>query len=502
MSHVIGVDGGTESLRAFVFDLAGNPVSSCATPYPTKFPRPGWAEQDPADWWTALGTSVKGALAQAGLAAEDVFSLCVDTTCCSVVALDELGAPLCPAMIWMDVRAAKEADAIAKTRDPALRVNSDGAGPVSAEWMLPKALWLKQNRPEIYDGASRICEFQDYITFRLTGVWAASLNNMAARWHYQPDHGGVPRTLLCAVGLQALEEKWPQKICAPGEVIEGLAEDAARSIGLCPGIPVVQGGADAFIAMVGLGVAHSGEMGLITGSSHLQLGICGSEVHASGIWGSYSNAVYPGKHIIEGGQTSTGSVIAWFKRHFAPTIEYDALNTAAAELPPGADGLLVLDHFQGNRTPFTDPLSRGAITGLSLSHEPAHVFRAIIEGICLGTRLIVENFGEAFQTRRLVVAGGATNSPLWLQIHADTTGVPLQLTEVPDAPALGCAILAAFGAGKFNSIEAGIEAMVRISDTIEPDPVSASAYDEIFPRYRELYHSLKTVREVSNTSTP
>ena len=497
MSHVIGIDGGTESLRAFVFDLAGHPVASCATPYSTTFPEPGWAEQDPSDWWSALGASVSGVMAQAGLSTKDVLALCVDTTCCSVVALDAAGKALCPAMIWMDVRAAVEADAIAESGDPALRINSAGAGPVSAEWMLPKALWLKRNRPDVFAAAAKVGEYQDYLNFHLTGVWAASLNNMAVRWHHQPDHGGLPGSLMEAVGLGDLAGKWPQRICTPGEVIEGLTDAAARHLGLKPGIPVVQGGADAFIAMIGMGVLQAGEMSLITGSSHLQLGVCDREIHGPGIWGTYSNAVYPGKCIIEGGQTSTGSVVNWFKRNFAEKIGFDELNKAAQALPPGAEGLLVLDHFQGNRTPYTDPFSRGAITGLSLKHEPAHIFRAIIEGICMGTRLIVDNFGEAFQIRRLVVAGGATNSPLWLRIHADTLGVPLELTEVPDAPALGCAVLAAFGAGEYKNVEAGIDAMVRVSDTIEPNPANTAAYDGIFNRYRELYSAMKAVREVS-----
>ena len=148
--------------------------------------------------------------------------------------------------------------------------------------------------------------------------------------------------------------------------------------------------------MIGLGVTEPGEMALITGSSHLHLGIAAREVHGPGIWGTYMDAVYPDKPVIEGGQTSTGSVIAWFKRHFAPNTTFDALNDEAAKIEPGCEGLLVLDHFQGNRTPYTDALSRGAITGLTLKHTPAHVYRAIIEGICLGTKLIVENFGAAF----------------------------------------------------------------------------------------------------------
>jgi len=140
-------------------------------------------------------------------------------------------------------------------------------------------------------------------------------------------------------------------------------------------------------------------------------------------------------------------------------------------------------------------LSRGAITGLTLKHTPAHVYRAVIEGICLGTKLIVENFGAAFTPRRIVVAGGATHSPLWLQIHADTIGAALELTEVADAPALGCAILAAHGADRFGSIEEGARAMVRTARTIEPNAANTRRYDAFYPQYRELYAALKKARE-------
>jgi ribulose kinase len=394
------------------------------------------------------------------------------------------------------VRSAAEADRVAATGDPALRVNGAGSGPVSAEWMIPKALWLKAREPEIFKRAAMIGEYQDYINLRLTGRWAGSLNNMAVRWHYQTQHGGKPLSLLKALELDDLAERWPQTVLRPGEVVGPLTRDAASHIGLMAGIPVVQGGADAFIGVIGLGVAEPGEMALITGSSHLHLGIAARAVHRPGVWGTYMDAVYPGKPVIEGGQTSTGSVIAWFKRHFAAQTSFEALNDGAAALPPGAEGLVVLDHFQGNRTPYTDAHSRGAITGLTLKHTPAHMFRAIIEGICLGTRLIIDNFGDAFAPRRIVVAGGATNSPLWLQIHADTIGAPLELTEVADAPALGCAILAAHGAGRFATIEDGCRAMVRRKTVIEPDMRTKAAYDgEVYPRYRALYGALKSVRE-------
>ena len=496
MSYVIGVDGGTESIRAFVFDLDGHIVASEATAYGTEFPQPSWAEQNPHDWWSAMGQSVRGAVSKSGVALADIIAMSVDTTCCSVVALDAEGTPLRPCMIWMDVRSASEADAAAATKDAALRINGAGAGPVSAEWMIPKALWMKRHQPDIYNRAAMVGEYQDYINLKLTGEWVGSLGNSCIRWHYQTRHGGVPKSLLKALDLADLEGKWPQRMLAPGTPIGPLTVQAAAHIGLKPGTLVVQGGSDAFIGVIGLGVTEPGEMALITGSSHLHIGVAAGEAHRAGVWGTYMDGVYPGKAIIEGGQTSTGSVIAWFKRHFAEHTSFAALNEGAAKIAPGAEGLLVLDHFQGNRTPYTDALSRGAITGLTLKHTPAHVFRAIIEGICLGTRLIIDNFGDAFRPKRIVLAGGASKSPLWLKIHADTIGAPIELTEVADAPALGCAILAAHGAGRFATIEDGCAAMVRRKSAIEPDLKLTRYYEsEMLPRYVKLYGALKSVRE-------
>ncbi len=495
MGYVIGVDGGTESIRAQVFDLEGNSLGAHAAPYETRFPRPSWAEQDPADWWRAMGEAVRGAVSAAAVAPEAIEALACDTTSCTVVALDEAGEPLRPCLLWMDVRAHEEAAEIAATGVPELALNGGGAGPVSPEWMLPKALWLKRNDPRSWARAAKVGEYQDVLTHRLTGRWCASLNNLTMRWHYRTEHGGWPDALLSATGLEELRDRWPAEIAAPGEVLGPLTPAAAGHLGLPPTVKVVQGGADAFIGMVGLGITAPGDLALITGSSHLHLGIAARETHAPGVWGTYADCVYPGRHVIEGGQTSTGSVIAWFKRYFAPDTPFDALNEAAARLPPGAEGLLAVDHFQGNRTPHTDPLARGALTGLTLGHEPAHVYRALIEGVCLGTRAIVERFGDAFEARRIVVAGGATNAPFWLQLHADTLGLPLEITEVPQAPALGSAILAAVGAGRYANIDEACAAMVRTARTVEPDMQAHAAYAPIHARYVAAYEALKALRE-------
>ena len=494
MSYMLGIDGGTESLRAHVFDLNGRSQGSAACAYSTEFPQPSWAEQQPQDWWQALATAVQGALQAAKINAQRIQALCLDTTCCSVVALDAYGQPLRPALIWMDVRAGDEAARVVATADPALRVNGGGRGPVSAEWMVPKALWIKQHEPDLFARAVRICEYQDYLNWRLTGRWVGSLNNMSVRWHYQIEHSGIPHSLLAALELDELAQKWPQDIVRPGEVIGGLTVEAAAHLGLPADVPVVQGGADAFIGMIGLGVTQPGQMALITGSSHLQLGVAERAAHKAGVWGAYADAVYAQRYIVEGGQTSTGSIINWFKKQFCSQLSYDELNAAAARLPPGAEGLLVLDHFQGNRTPYTDPLSRGALTGLTLKHGPEHVFRAIIESICFGTRLIVESFGaDVFTPKLMAVAGGATQSPLWLQIHADVMGTALTLTEVPDAPALGCAILAAYASGHYASIDEAVSAMVRVRSVVEPDLAQHECYQAVYQRYLALYPALKDI---------
>lgn len=486
---LLAIDGGTESMRAAVFDLEGSMLGDCAAPYATSFPQPNHAEQDPADWWAAAGPACSGALKAAGASKDDVIALCADTTCCTVVLASKDGRALRPCLLWMDVRASKEADEVAATGDAALCVNSNGAGPVSAEWMIPKSLWLKRHAPEFAE-AEVVCEYQDWLNYQLTGKWTASRNNVAVRWHQS---GGMPSSLLDKAGIPELAELWPAEVLAPGAVAGELTVAAAEHTGLKEGTPVVQGGADAFIGMIGLGAAQPGDIALITGSSHLQLMVADQAFNGAGVWGTYADAVYPGRQILEGGQTSTGSVINWFKQNFAPDIDYAELNAAAAAIAPGCDGLLSQDHFQGNRTPYTDPRSTGALVGMSLAHGRAHVYRAIIEGVCLGTKLVIDSFAAARAPGRVIIAGGATNSDLWMQIHADTLGLAIERTKVAAAPLLGCAILAATGAGKFKDIDAGIAAMVHAAEVgpVKPDAAAAAAYADVYKRYRELYPALK-----------
>ena len=217
MSCVLGIDGGTESLRSRVFDLSGRCLASASAPYDTTFSSGARAEQDPEAWWQALGLAVRQSIVLSGQSPDAVLGLALATTSCSVVALDEDGRALRPAIIWMDVRAGAEADAVLATGDAALEANGAGLGPVSAEWMIPKALWIARHEPEIFRSARTICEYQDVMNLRLTGRRSASLNNASIRWHYSRARGGWPSGLVRSLGLEPLLDKWPAEVIAPGQ---------------------------------------------------------------------------------------------------------------------------------------------------------------------------------------------------------------------------------------------------------------------------------------------
>jgi FGGY-family pentulose kinase len=519
-SYVLGIDFGTESCRAGVFDLSGRCLAAEATNYELAHPRPGWAEQDPDEWWSALVTSVGNALRSAGVSRDAIAGLCVDATTCTVVAVDSSGRHLRPAIMWMDVRAADQARRIGASEHPAGKYNAGGpGGPVSAEWLPSKLLWLKEQEPETYGAAGYFLDAPDWATFRLTGRATANINTAAVRGYHDRDSGGWPVSFYEEIGLEGVFEKLAPDVVDLGAPVEGLAPEVADELGLKPGTPVAQGGGDAWVGQIGLGVVTPGRMALITGSSHVLSGQSDRPIDGEGFFGAYTDAVVPGQYTVEGGQVSTGSVLKWFKDHFCADVNreaerrgaspYDVLNERITSIPPGSEGLIVNEYWQGNRTPYTDPLARGIIWGLSLHHTPEHVYRAIQEGVCYGTAQILRAMGRAgLEVETLVAAGGFTNSPQLMQMHADVSGIPITLTEVGDSVILGGAILAAVGAGLFASMAEAVEAMVHEDHTIEPDPDAheryrffVDAYAEAYPAMRPLIHRM-TEKVAENEPAP
>ena len=280
-------------------------------------------------------------------------------------------------------------------------------------------------------------------------------------------------------------------------------------MGLRPGIAVGQGGIDAYTGMIGLDVLEPDRLALVMGSSTCQFALAERPLANPELWGPFPEAVVPGLQAVEGGQASTGSVVRWLVERFGGgevaratdlgEAVYTYLDARAAEVPPGCEGLVVLDYWQGNRTPLRDPLAQGAIWGLTLRHGFGHMLRGIYEATALGNRQILASLRKSgIEVSRIYACGGGARSLLWLQIHADAAQVPLCLTEVPDAVALGTAICAAVAAGKYSSLREAAGAMVRVARMIEPDYGKRTLYDSLEDRYRRTYLALRDLMHESD----
>jgi FGGY-family pentulose kinase len=501
MSYYLGVDFGTEGVRAALFDAEGSLCAMESEGYPTYYPKAGWVEQKPEEWWKAFIKVMRRLVEAMDVPPEEIAGMACDTTSCTVLLLDSGLSPIRNALIWMDVRASSQAHRIAGSGSSALKYN--GYGSVSAEWMPSKLLWLKENEPELYGKATYACAFQDWVNYRLTGEWAGSINNVTVRWYYDSSSGGWPTGFYERIGLSDAISKFPARILRLGETVGRLIPSVSRQTGLPEGLAVVQGGADAYIGMLGLGAVRPGRVAFITGSSHLLLGHTMSGFHRKGIFGAFPDSVVPGMWVVEGGQISTGSILKWFKEQFIGcTIVkeaerqglglYDYMNRCAERIRPGSEGLVLLDYWQGNRNPVTDSRARGAVWGLSLRHTPAHIYRAIMEGVAYGTEHIMRVFREAgYQPEELVACGGATKSSLWMQIHSDVLGMPIHLTVEQNAPLLGDAILAACGTGCYSGIEEAVKGMVKKGSCFEPDKENTERYRYYVDRYIDTYTQLK-----------
>lgn len=502
MAHyVLGIDAGTESVRAGIYDETGRCISFGVSDNRTIHRYPGWGEQSVTQWDNTMQESIRLAFEGTDIDPKQIEGIGIDGTSCTVVYLDNQGKPLLDAIMWMDIRAAKEADEIASCGDAALKYV--GQGKVSAEWFPCKNLWVKRHEPKAYTDAVTIFEHTDWMAYWLTGMITANINTVSVRWFYNSKEGGFPESLYKKIGLGDIFEKLPERIVQIGEVVGGLSAEVAEMTGLREGIPVAGGGADAFMGVIGVNALEPGKLAVITGSSQLLIGMTETELHAPGIFGTFPGAIIPGMEVVEAGQTSTGSIIRWFVTNFLNAdlkkeaqdrsiSIYQLMDEQAADIPPGSEGLVVLEHWQGNRTPWVDAASRGVIRGLTLKHTPAHLFRAIMEGVAYGTQVILKRMEEGgVFIDEIITCGGATNSDLWMQILADVTGKQITIPEEQQAVSLGSAIAGAVGAGIYPNIVSAANGMVRIKKKIEPNLEHTRFYEEFVQQYEATYEHLK-----------
>lgn len=479
MTAFLGIDLGTTCARAGVVSDSGAVLSIAEEPLTTRHERPGHAEQDVTSWWPAVCAATRRAVSASHLPPAGIGGVGLSATSSTVVLLDAADRPVSPAVLWMDVRAAEEAAETAVAH-PVLRYSG---GSDAAEWLVPKAMWFRRHEPTTYARASRIVEALDYLTFLLTAEWVGSVLTATCKWNYDPFQRAFSQELFEALGVPDLADKLPSRIEPVGSVAGSLTLAAATDLGLLPGVPVAVGGIDAHMAVPGTGAMGGGSLCMIGGTSVVLMLVTDQASYGRGIWGPYPEVFGPGTWLLEGGQVSGGSILTWF-RNLLGHDTHEQLIGAAERVPAGRTGLLALDYFQGNRTPYRDDRLRGGVVGLSLHHGAGHVYRALAEAIAYGTR----HATEAIETlggpcREIVVAGGIRRNRLWLQTTADILQRPVVLTAETDASLLGAAVAAAVAGGAHDGLAAASRAMTRRTKVIEPERALADVHNAGYAAY-------------------
>jgi ribulokinase len=493
----LGLDYGTQSVRCGIVDTMGNFVVSSEEKYDTFFPRPGWAEQRPLDWVNSTNIVIEECFQKVG---PEVFGrirgLSVDTTGSTVIAVDENDEPIGNAILWMDVRAVEQARRVNETEHDVLKYCGKE---VSPEWILPKMMWIRDNQPDTFKKTKLIVEFQDYVNHFLTGRWCASISQSTGKCNYVEELGGFRNEFFHEIGFDEFFDIANLDILKQTEPIGSLRSVLAERFHLSPDIQVYQGGLDAYINVIGLGVCDVGDAGIVMGSSFVHIAVVDKPVLIDGLWGPFENVLIPDRYCLEGGQISAASITKWFINEFGIVDKnpYEVMAKEAADVPIGSDGLIALDFFQGNRTPYKNPLAKGVFFGLTLSHKRAHIYRSILESVAFGTRNIIDTIENGVGSiNEIRGCGGVVLNELWLQIISDVTAKPIILTENSDkAGVLGCAIIAAVGCGAFDSIGDACDKMVKVTKIIKPSQEAHEEYLKHYRNYLEIYNRLEPMME-------
>lgn len=541
----LGLDFGTESARALLLDCDtgaehGTAVAEFAhgvmdrelVPFGIELPSE-FALQHPQDYVDAMTIAVRTVIADTGCRAEDIVGMGVDFTACTPLPVCADGEPLCLnprferephayVKLWKHHGAISEAERINEVaRDRAEPWLARFGGGTSSEWLLAKLLETQRCAPAVLDSAARFVEASDWIVGKLAGtqVRGACAAGYKGLWLSE---GGYPsRDFLAAVEPslpQRVEQLLGKNVLAAGRSAGPLSAEWAARLGLPAGIAVSSAIIDAHAAVPGCGVAKPGTMVVICGTSGCHLVMDEQQRLVPGIQGVVKDGILPGWFGYEAGQAAMGDVFAWFESNAMPQsmIEQAAargleplefVSMRAGELGAGASGCMALDWFNGNRSILIDPKLSGVVMGLTIHTRPEEVFRALLEGVAFGTRVIVENFAKhGVEIHELVVTGGiAERNPVFLRVLCDVLGVPLLRAGTTQACARGAAILGAVAAsGAGVPIAEAIAAMApEPTERLQPDPATRAQYDALFEIYGELHdafgrdprwlHALRTI---------
>lgn len=484
MSLVLAIDVGTTAVKGAVFDLVGEMRACCSEEYALETPGPEIVELDPEVYWRAARAVIARALAAPGVDPKAVVSVGVTSQGETLIVLDRDGRPLRKAIVWLDNRATDEAAAIeaAFGRDDVYTVT--GQQEIVPCWTACKILWLRRHEPAAFAAAARFLLPADYIVYRLTGRFATDHGLNPSTLYYDLRNGRWWEPMLDYLGITAgqLPELLPSGAAA-GTVTAEVGLPAAATVRVAP--------IDQVAAAVGAGNLEPGAVTETTGSA---LALCATVdrpvCDARRRVGLYRHAL-PGLYVLLPWIPTAGMILRWFRDEFAGGADYAALDRAAAAVPPGSDGLLLLPHFSGMVSPEVNPAAKGVLYGLSLSHGRGHVARAIMEAVAFALRDNLAALGElGIDYRRLIALGGGANSATWLQIKADALQQPVEVMACAETTSLGTAMLAAAGAGLFAGAAEAAAAMARRRAVIAPDPANRAVYDDAFARYKEMERKL------------
>ncbi|MEZ4298329.1 MAG: FGGY-family carbohydrate kinase [Polyangiaceae bacterium] len=526
LRHYLGIDVGTGSVRAAIFDADGTRAGLGVCPIQIFRPEEDFVEQSSDDIWSACGKAVAAALEEASLPPEAIAGIGFDATC-SLVLLDSEDRPVTVSptgddaqnvIVWMDHRALAQTARLNATREEVLRYVG---GRLSPEMETPKLLWLKERLPASWARAARFLDLVDFLTYRATGNDARSLCTTVCKWTYLGHEAregdettGWQTSYFRAAGLEDLAAEGyariGQRVRPMGERAGELTEKAASELGLSAGTPVGIGIIDAHAGGLGMlgakldGVAPTfatleERLALIGGTSSCHMAVSREPLFIPGVWGPYKSAMIPGLWLTEGGQSATGALIDHTVRSHARAAEledearargtsiYALLNERLERMAQGLPfpalltrELHVLPDHHGNRSPRADPMLRGMVSGLKLSDTAdslALLYLATVQAIAHGTRHILATMNEhGYRIGTLLACGGDTKNPVFLREHADITGCRVVLPKEPEAVLLGSAILGAVASGDFPDLLAAMARMNAAGTVIQPESGDVAEY--------------------------
>ncbi len=497
-NYIIAHDLGTTGNKATLYDREGQLVGAAFHPYDTEYAHTGWAEQNPQDWWRAVCHSTRQLLVETGAPRDDIACITFSGQMMGAVALDRRGQPLRKAIIWADQRALPQERAIGErvSFDDMYRISGHR---LSASYSLAKILWLRDNQPDIYAEAYKFLHAKDAIVARLTGEFVTDPSDASSMNLYDLQRGEWSGQILDAVELDA--EKLPQ-IRDSIEVVGAVKADVADEVGVAAGTPVVIGGGDGACAAAGAGVVREGSAYNYVGSSSWIAISTPQPIYDPEYRTFTFGHVIPGMFMPTGTMQAAGAAYQWTRDQLAALESeaaaqlgispYELMNLQIDQTAPGAEGLFFLPYLLGERSPRWNPHARGAFIGLTIRHNRAHMLRAVLEGVTLNLRVILDAFraqGTKIEAMRLI--GGGASGRVWNQIMADIYGLPVQrLAILEEATSMGAALAGGVGVGMYSGFEMS-EQMNPIADAISPNPMNHALYEEMLPIFDRLYVALE-----------